>query len=66
VSHKQTGKALSVSADSIAMCARAAETDHTQRPPAPLRGVAAREGWIHLPDAESLAELPRDRTREST
>jgi hypothetical protein len=40
-----------------ALVARAAATDRTRRPPPELRDVAAREGWIHLPDEGSLAEL---------
>ncbi|WP_028066174.1 DUF429 domain-containing protein [Solirubrobacter soli] len=41
-----------------ALIARAAATGRTRRPPAAMRAVAAREGWIHLPDEDALGGLP--------
>jgi predicted nuclease with RNAse H fold len=42
-----------------ALVARAAATRRTQPPPDELAEIAAREGWIHLPDEGSPAELAR-------
>lgn len=40
-----------------ALVARAAATGRTSSPPADKRGIAAREGWIHLPRKGTLAGL---------
>ena len=40
-----------------ALIARAAELGRTTAPPAPDREIAAREGWIHVPDGD-LGQLP--------
>jgi hypothetical protein len=49
-----------------ALVARAAATERTRRPPDELSGITAQEGWIHLPEVDSLAELPLARSRVST
>ena len=45
-----------------ALVARAAAIGMTDRPPPQLAGLAAVEGWIHLPSSDALVSLAQDST----